>query len=182
MSRLCWAFFLAFAVATASAGTTCTPWLADEYVGRISVDHPSGQDNRVDIPGAISMLQVNYQGGYGIINMRVFSAGSLVDPATGFTHGQYGSGWVAPDFDGHVITARGNFDAVQFAYQGNYGIVNARLHTAGASAEDWGGWMTEVVADIEFTTDVLVGRGMHSIYTWRQNRYGIVDARTCVTV
>eukprot|EP00727_Mastigamoeba_balamuthi_P001323 m51a1_g11188 putative 5 -3 exoribonuclease 1 (414) ;mRNA; r:24605-28498 len=157
--------------------------LSDEFAGIISVDHPSGQDNRVDIPsGSISMLQVMYQGGYGVINMRVFSSGSLVAPAKSYSHGNFGAGWMASDFGGSVINAQGNFDAVQFGYQGGYGIVNVRLHTAGASGQDWGGWMTPITGAIEFTSDALIGRSLHSIYTWRQNRYGIVDARSCVNI
>eukprot|EP00727_Mastigamoeba_balamuthi_P001322 m51a1_g11187 hypothetical protein (129) ;mRNA; r:23094-23480 len=128
------------------------------------------------------MFQVKYQGDYGIINMRVFSAGSVVVPATNFSHGNLGSGWVSLDFDGNVITKSGSFDALQFAYQRGYGIVNVRLHKVEAPAQVWDGWMTEVVGDIQFTSDLLVGKSLHSIYTWHQKRYGIVDARSCVNL
>eukprot|EP00727_Mastigamoeba_balamuthi_P009175 m51a1_g4880 hypothetical protein (784) ;mRNA; f:25976-34952 len=156
---------------------TCAPWFQDEYAGRIDVDHPSGQDNHAyTTGGSITMLQVIYQDGYGIVNMRLFYGSAAVHPMKSYSHGNLGRGWMATDFDGNVITVSGNFDGMQFAYQSGYGIVNVRLHTVGASAAVWGGWLTEVVRDIEFVGDALVGTSLNSVWTWRQNGYGIVDA------
>jgi hypothetical protein len=172
--------------------TVTTPWLANEYAGQIHVSHPSGQDNRVPqaLPaGALSKLEVIYEGGYGIINLRLTdSSGNVIKPEkpNKDPKGKYGDNWVSYDFyygtDIGLVSAGGAggelIDGVQFAYQGGYGIVNVRVHIQG---NDWGDWLIskkEQGQVFEFLTDeVVLSRGISWVGTWRENSRGLVDVR-----
>ena len=169
-----------------TVSTATTPWLYDKYDGKISVAHDYGQNNRVTLSptDSISKLEVRYQGGYGIVNLRVFgSNGEVLEPSKPFSNPKYGSNWVSQGFGGSSIEASGDIDGIQFGYQGGYGIVNARVHLRG-KGDTWENWLTNVKpSSFDFVTDAFttVG-GIHWIGTWRQDRYGIVDAQCCYTI
>ncbi len=174
------------AAVPATVKTATTPWLFDEYDGSIEVSHDYGQNNRIALQSTadVGKIEVLYQGGYGIINLRAWDLqNNVIPPDTGYSDSKHGSGWVASDFDGESCMASGDIDGIQFAYQGGYGIVNIRVHLKGQGAI-WENWLTEVKpSSFNYVTDAFAaGGGVHWIGTWRQDKHGIVDAQCCYTL
>jgi 1-phosphatidylinositol phosphodiesterase len=160
-----------------------TLWLADEFGG---ISRPAGEDNHVSIlPGrSLGGLEVKYQDGYGLVNLRLFdSTGRVFVPIRQWSDGRYGGGWMCPDFDGDApVRVNGPINGIQFAKHEKWGIVNARVHLRGKPEEAWEPWLTraETDATAECVSEPRVLNGAQTVFwlnTWREGGKGIVDGR-----
>ncbi|HLJ90927.1 MAG TPA: phosphatidylinositol-specific phospholipase C [Candidatus Angelobacter sp.] len=167
----------------AKVETATTPWLHDEYDGVIDVTHDYGQNNVVSLSFAsIGKIEVLYQRGLGIINLRIADkANNFITPDYGgYGDSTHGYNWVSQDLDGQSISVSGDIDGIQFAYQGGCGIVNIRVHLKGKGA-NWESWLTEVQeSQFTYITDAFnAPRNILWIATWREGKLGLVDAQCC---
>lgn len=166
--------------------TFTTPWLYDANPGQVDLTLRKVEENGIKSPGAVGSLQVMYQDGYGLVNLRLIGMGgnAVLPSGTSASSGKLGNGWVSGDFDGKLKVTPGRsavpIDGLQFRYRGDQYLVDVRVSRNG-KWEDWlcGAAWDGSNATPKLETPAPTGkRRLRWLATRRQGGKGLVDAQS----